>query len=72
MKPNDDIKEMGARIRRLLKWRKRKGVWLASQCGVKPNTVWRWLDGRAEPSHEHKKAIADALGVSLAKIAAGD
>lgn len=44
---------------------------VADSLGVEINTVWRWEAGRATPSVETGKQIADFLGVSVDELLNG-
>ena len=41
---------------------------LADLIGVQMNTVWRWESGRATPSAEMARNIANALGISETEL----
>ena len=41
---------------------------LADQLAVTHVTVWRWINGKAEPRRSHKKALADELGTTVSQL----
>jgi transcriptional regulator with XRE-family HTH domain len=41
---------------------------LAAKVGVHPLAVSRWETGRANPSHEHRAALAELLGIDPADL----
>ena len=44
---------------------------LATKLGVDENTVWRWEAGRAQPSVDLGKQIAELLGVTVDELLRG-
>lgn len=44
---------------------------LATKLGVDENTVWRWEAGRAQPSVDLEKQIAELLGVTVDELLRG-
>lgn len=43
---------------------------LAERLGVHGSTIWRWLNGRAEPQRAIRARLAHALGVSVDRLRA--
>lgn len=59
-----------ANLRRLMDERGLTQTELARLIGVKPWTVWKYLDGQNEPSLARLEEIATALSTSVAKLLA--
>lgn len=55
-------------LKRVLHEEGRRQDWLASQVGVRPEQVWRWVHGLHEPADDTKQAIAEALGRTVEEL----
>ena len=45
---------------------------IASECGVAPATVFRWLSGETTPNKLQREKIAEVVGVSINDIIFGE
>lgn len=63
-------REFSERLR--LAMQGRKGTWLASQIGLKSQSVNAWLRGESVPSLINARDAATALGVSIQWLASGE
>ena len=59
---------IGARIRRLRIWRVLTQAQLAERVGVSRTTVAMWETGAWQPTPEHVRAVARALGVGISLL----
>lgn len=71
-KPSEEkLAAQGARIREALDAAGKEQAAVAEQIGVKPHTLWRWLNGD-HSAKSHFSALSIALGVSAEWLEHGD